>query len=560
MKSITENKLKAILQASRKGFIYVAIFSFLINLLMLTVPIYMLQIFDRVLSSGSYDTLLYLTLIAIIALVVYGILEIVRGRIVVEISHWMDNQLGPRVLSQSVENILSGDVYGYQALRDVANIRGFLSGSSVFAFLDMPWVPIYILVVFLLHITLGVIALLGAVALFILAVLNEIASSKPLQKANQNNMANQNYVNSALKNAENMQAMGMVSHFIQKWFMHNEIVLNLQTKSSQDSGVITSISKFVRLVLQLLILSVGAYYVIKGELTPGAMIAASIITARALAPLEQSIGAWKYYITARQAYFRIKNLINAPDLRFSSIELPKPKGVLECDKVIYVAPGGDVPLLQGIQFKMEPGETLAVIGNSGAGKSTLGRLILGVWPATRGDIRLDGANVYTWNRTDFGYHVGYLPQDTGLFDTSIKENIACMNENAKDQDIIAAAQLAGAHDMILRLPHGYDTPATGFHLSGGQARRVALARALYGSPCLVVLDEPETNLDNEGEAALLNAITTLKNNRAATLIVISRHPGVVKLMDKVLVLLEGKMQAFGATESILPAFMQKREN
>ncbi len=543
------SKISETLRASRAAFVYVGLFSFLINMLMLTVPIYMLQIFDRVLSSQSYETLLYLTLIAIVALIVMGLLDVARTRILVRISRWLDNKLSPLALIRSADNLLAGDTYGAQSLKDVSTVRQFLGGVSIFPFFDAPWVPVYLLVVFLVDPVLGFIATGGAVILFVLAVVNEIVSRKPLSEANTHHIQNQYYIDSALNNSETIQAMGMLPAIVKKWFSNNQNVLNLQCKASDYSGAILAASKFFRLTLQLAILGVGAYFVITGTITAGAMIAASIITARALAPIQQSIGAWKHFLSAKQAYERLKVFIGRPEMRISTVELPKAKGNIKFENVFYVPPGRKKPILYGVSFSVEPGELVAVIGPSGAGKSTLARLLLGVWPPTNGAVRLDGASVYTWDRVDFGAQVGYLPQNAKLFAGTVKENIARMNESS-DESVIKAAKLAGAHDMILHLPQGYDSVAGDFSLSGGQSQRIALARAFYGDPCLLVLDEPETSLDKEGEKSLIAALNKAKE-KGITVLFVSQRPAIAQIADKILVLQNGRVQAFGNTSDVL---------
>ncbi len=537
------NPLQSAFKVCKKGFIIVGIFSAIVNLFMLTVPIYMLQLFDRVLVGQSPETLIYLTIIAIVAILTMSLLDVIRGRILARISHWMERKLSLPALNKSSDAILAGSHYGNQCLKDINQLRQFLSSTSIYSLFDIPWVPIFLVVIFLLYPTLGVIALLGALFLIVIAIAHIKYSNKALKKANQAAISNQYYIDESLENAEAIEAMGMLPGVIKKWYHTNDTVLKLQAHAGDRTALLFSLSKFVRLVLQILILGVGAYLVIQGEITAGAMIASSIIMSRALAPIEQAIGAWKQAQSARQSYQRLEKYFNVPASRQSTTELPKVDGKLSVEDLVFISPTTKKVLLQGINFKANPGQVIAIVGHSGAGKSTLGRLILGIWPPSRGNVRLDGADVYQWERVHFGQHTGYLPQNTSLFPGTVKENI-CRLKEPNDKKMIQAAQFAGAHDMILRLSEGYDTPIEDYSLSGGQSRRVALARAFYDNPRLVVLDEPETHLDQEGGAGLAEAIKKAKANKM-TVIIISQHRDIISLADQLLVLFEGKMKSFG---------------
>ncbi|AHE68102.1 type I secretion system permease/ATPase [Legionella oakridgensis] len=548
---MNENKktLGELLNASYSAFGYAIGFSCLVNLLMLTAPIYMLQVFDRVLPSQSSDTLVYLTIIAILAIIVYGILDIARAQVLTRVSWWIDNKLSPIALAKSLDHTLLGGSYAAQSLADITTLRQFLSSPSIYAFFDAPWIIIFLIVIFLLSFPLGIIATLGAIVLLSLAILNEKVSRKPLEQANTLHMNNQESISNSIRQAECIQAMGMMSPIVSKWLHNNEAVLAMQCTASDRSGIVLSFSKSIRLILQILILGVGAYYVINGELTSGAMLAASIIMGRALAPAEQAIGAWKQAINALQAYRRLQHYLSQPETRPPEILLPKPQGRIDVNNLLYIPAGAKKPVIQGVQFTLMPGESLGIIGPSGSGKSTLARLLVGIWPPTNGTVRLDGANIYTWNRQDIGNHVGYLPQDTLLFKGSVKENIARMDK-IEDAKIISAAQFVGVHDMILHLSHGYDTDTSRYHLSGGQAQRIALARAFYGSPALVVLDEPESNLDQEGLAAL-ELIYKNAQKSGITIIVVSQRPMLMKHCNKVLVMRDGHMERFGLYAEII---------
>ena len=550
---ITEQNdlLRSIILRCRSAFWSVIFFSFLVNLLMLTVPLFTLQLYDRVLVSQSADTLFYLTFIAIFFIAVYAALEFLRSRILIEVAHWLDNQLSPIILTNSIDRLLLGNRYAYQSQHDIGVIKNFLKSPSFFSFLDMPWFPIFLIAIFFISGILGLITLMGAIILFLFAYFNQKISAHDLQAASKITEHNLYDVDTILNNAETVQATGMLHAFIEKWIIKNNKVMVFQSASAKHVGFISASSKFLRILIQIILLAVGAYLAMQGELTGGAMIAASIIAGRALAPVEQFISAWKEFFSAKESLIRLRNFIQLPELRTKHIALPKALGNIECDNLIYMPVGIEQPLLQNINFKLSAGEGLAILGPSGAGKSTLARMMLGVFKPTRGAVRLDGADVYSWDRADFGKQVGYLPQDNGLIEGSIKDNIACLETNYSDEDVIAAAKMANAHDMILHLPKAYNTLVNEFQLSGGQAKRVALARAFYKNPCFIVLDEPETHLDVEGERALLNAIEKIKAKQQATLIIVTRHLKLIQLMEKTLVLREGKIQALGATPEIL---------
>lgn len=550
-------KLKNTLQTCRVSFYFVGVFSLLVNILMLTVPIYMLQIFDRVLASRSYETLLYLTLIAIGAVLVLGLLDIARSRVLVRVSHWLDNRLSPMALTRGPDDYLQGGEYSEQSLRDITTIRTFLSGSSIFSLFDAPWTPLYLIVVFLLHPILGFVATSAAIVLFAIAMLNEYMTRKPLHLANTVHIKNQHNINKILNNAEAIQAMGMLPNIVRKWFSENEKVLNLQKFASDRAAILLSTSKFIRLVAQLGILGMGAYYVVQNQLTPGAMIAASIIGARALAPIEQAISTWKQWVYTRSAMRRLKQYLEKKELRNPGIKMPELNGQVSVENVTYVPLGAKKPIVYGVNFQLNTGEIVALIGPSGAGKSTLARLMLGIWKPTAGVVRLDGADVYDWERIHFGKKVGYMPQDVDLFFGTIRENIARMDDGV-DGDIIDAAKLADAHNMILHLPGGYNFNVGTFNLSGGQRQRIALARAFYGLPRFVVLDEPNASLDHDGDVALDHALETARKKNI-TMIIISHRPKSVKHADRIIVMNKGRIQMEGARDEILQKLQQNMQ-
>jgi PrtD family type I secretion system ABC transporter len=538
-----KKNIGTLLTASRSAFGYVVLFSCLSNILMLTVPIYMLQVFDRVLPSQSHDTLIHLTLIALLALLVLSLLDFIRSQILIRISNWIDSILSPIALSYSIDHTLLGGNYGAQSLADITTLRQFLSGTSIYAFFDAPWVFIYLTIIYLLYIPLGVIATLGAIVLFTLAIINEIVSRKPLRQANNAYLKNQESITNSLKNAETIQAMGMMPNIVQTWHKYNEGILHLQCLASDRAGVVLACSKFIRMALQIFILGFGAYYVTLGEITGGAMIAASIIMGRALAPVEQAIGAWKQAVTTLQATKRLNHYFTTSDTRPTTIQLPAPKGKIDVGNLVYIPQGAKSPILQGINFTLLPGENLGIIGPSAAGKSTLARLLVGIWRPSFGFVHFDGASIYEWDRNSIGTHVGYLPQGVMLFTGNIKENIARMGV-IDDAKVVAAAQFVGAHEMILSIDKGYEADTSTYHLSGGQRQRIGLARAFYGFPRLVVLDEPESNLDEEGIGALQILFKRAKE-AGITLIVVSQRPELVKHFDSVILMHEGHILKHG---------------
>jgi PrtD family type I secretion system ABC transporter len=524
------------------------------NLLTLSVPLYMIQLFDRVLISRSEPSLFYLTLAAIGALLAFAVLDWLRARILSRIGQAMEKNLGPELLERSLDAHVEGQRSHAQPLRDIAQVRQFFSGTTIVPLFDAPWVPVYLGVTFLLHPVLGSIAIGGAAMLLINALVNEFLTRQPLQAANKRWSDGMRVAEEAVRNAGVVDAMGLGENIVHRWQATNAEFLRLHNAGTARNTAFTAASKLMRLSLQILILGAGAYLVIHAELTTGAMIAGSILLARGLQPVEQVIGAWKSLVGARQAHRALREFLAKPRSRKVAIELPDPRGHLS---VTGVSAG----VLEDLSFNLEAGETLAVMGPSGAGKSTLARLLVGSLEPTHGEARLDGADVFHWNREHFGAHVGYLPQGVELFDdASAAENIARMapvdqeqrgspaySRNVSNQ-ITGAATLAHAHEMILGLPDGYWTPTR--KLSGGQRQRVALARALFGEPTLVVLDEPDSNLDVEGKKALYQALRVLKDQKC-TVVIVSHEVPLLSLADKILVLWDGAMRNFGPPSQVL---------
>ncbi|AUB75581.1 type I secretion system permease/ATPase [Pseudomonas paraversuta] len=534
--------------------ISVGCFTALINILMLVPSIYMLQVYDRVLSSQNTTTLAMLSLMVVGFFIFIGMLETVRSFIVIRIGSQLERRFNQQVYRAAFErNLLNGQAQAGQALGDLTLIRQFVTGPALFAFFDAPWFPIYLFVIYGFNLWLGVLATAGAVLLIGLACINELMTRQSLARASVYSQQSSQLASSHLHNAETIQAMGMLSVLRKRWFNLHSRFLAEQNKASDTGAVIGSISKTLRLCLQSLVLGLGAWLVIEGQMSAGMMIAGSILMGRVLSPIDQLIGVWKQWSSARLAYQRLDSLLGQHPVTQDNMTLPAPKGQVSFEQVSAAPPGKRLATLQQVSFSLNPGEVLGVLGASGSGKSTLARVLVGVWPTLAGTVRLDAADIHQWNRDQLGPHLGYLPQDIELFSGSIAENIARFRE-ADAQLVVEAARQAGVHEMILRLPQGYDTLLgdAGSGLSGGQKQRVALARALYGSPCLVVLDEPNSNLDTVGDAALSRAIAQLKAD-GRTVVLVTHRSSSLAQTDKLLVLNEGRTQAFGPTAEVLKA-------
>jgi ATP-binding cassette subfamily C exporter for protease/lipase len=470
-----------------------------------------------------------------------------------------DLALNRRIHTASFQaNLRQGNFNAGQALNDLTTLRQFLTGSALFAFFDAPWFPLYLAVIFLFDPWLGLFALLGAVLLVGLAVLNEWRSSEPLKQAGELSIQSSQLAGTTLRNAEVIEAMGMLPALQRRWCRVHGHFLHAHRVASERATAIGAVSKGARVALQSLVLGVAALLVIEGRLTAGMMIAASILMGRALAPIDAVIGAWKQWSGARQAYARLVELLSRYPASAPGLPLPRPRGELQVEQVSALIPGSRTPVLSQVSCRIGPGDILALIGPSGSGKSSLARLMVGIWPAASGSVRLDGADLFRWNKEELGPSLGYLPQDIELFAGSVSENIARFGEVDPDK-VVAAARLAGVHELILELPQGYDTllGENGRGLSGGQKQRIALARALYGDPVLVVLDEPNSNLDEAGEAALFSALEQLKAKGTAVVLVTHRGP-VLKVSTQVLILQAGKVLAFGPTGDVLQAAEKAR--
>ncbi len=538
-------------EAGRSVLFRVGLVSLVINLLMLTASVYMMQVFDRVLTSGSLSTLLYLSVIATGALLILGLLDWVRAQTLALTGGWIERKLAPLALRRAVEAGMQGGDYRSEALRDLASVRGVIGGPGMAALFDAPWVPVFLVVIYVLHPVLGHVALAGAVVLFALALANERVSHAALADSGRAGARAMRTADAGLRNAEVIDAMGLMPGFLRRWASDAGHAQHRQLAAANAGAIVSAVAKFFRLFIQVALLGVGAWLVLRHELTSGAMIAGSIILGRALAPVEQAIGSWRQTIQAVEAYRRLRAFLARPPLRPEAMPLPAPEGHLKVENLVYGAPGAKKPIIGGVSFAVRPGEALAIVGPSAAGKSTLARLLVGVLRPNAGAVRLDGADVHLWNREDFGRHVGYLPQDVELFSGAIRDSIARMQQ-ADPAAVVEAARLAHCHDLVLRLERGYDTEIgeDGMRLSGGQRQRIGLARALFGKPRLIVLDEPNANLDAEGEEALNQAIATMKAQGSAV-VVIGHRPSILAQVDRVLVLVDGQVEQIGPRAQVL---------
>jgi ATP-binding cassette subfamily C exporter for protease/lipase len=558
LKTQARGELSMALSDFRGVLLAVGSFSFAINILLLVPAIYMLQVYDRVLSSRNEVTLYMLTLIMVGLFLLEAALEFVRSKVLIRASAALDLKLNARVFDASFERCLRGRGGNpAQVFGDLTNIRQFLSGKGLFAFFDAPWTPIYIVVIFLLHPWLGLFALGSALLLFVLAYVNERATGTAIEEAGKLSQAANNFAAHHLRNAEVIEAMGMLSALRKRWFARQTHFLAVQSQASDRAAAVGSATKFFRFTLQSGILGAGALLVINNQLTAGGMIAASILLARALSPVDLAISTWRSLVSARGAYGRLNELLAAHPAKPAGTSLPRPKGFLMADNLVVAAPGSRSPILKGLKFGVAPETVVAVIGPSASGKSTLARALVGVWAPMAGHVRLDDADVHQWNKDELGPWIGYLPQDVELFEGTVAENIARFGELDSER-IVQAAQRAGVHDMILHLPQGYDTPIGegGMVLSGGQRQRVALARALYGEPALIVLDEPNANLDEAGDAALIAALAAMRDEKR-TVIVMTHRPNVVRIADAVLILANGAIQAYGPRQPVLTMLAQR---
>ncbi|MDO9088989.1 MAG: type I secretion system permease/ATPase [Burkholderiaceae bacterium] len=546
------NELSVTLRSFRREFIVVGIFSFVSNLMLLAPTIYMLQLFDRVMISGSELTLLAVSMITLFLFVVMAFSEWARARVLVRAGLRFDNELSTRVFNASFEAYLSQTgANPSRAFNDLIQVRQFLTGQGLFAFFDAPWAPIYIAVTFMLHPWLGILALIFALVQAALAWFGHRHTVKPSEDAAKASNDVSAYLYGKVRNAEVLESMGMIRNLHGHWDERHQNAMAQGNVAQAQSHKVVAFSKFIRYSQQSLSLGAGALLVIDGRLSAGAMIAANVLMSRALAPIDQLVGSWRVFVSTRAAYQRLSALLKAYPERDATLTRVAPSGKLELRKVSASAPGRTTAILKDISFSVAAGTVVVVLGPSGSGKSTLARTMIGIWPDVRGEVLLDGLPIQGWNRMELGPHLGYLPQDVELFDGTIAENISRFRE-LDSPKIIEAARCAGLHDMILRLPKGYDTPIgeAGSLLSGGQRQRIGLARAVYGDPALVVLDEPNANLDDAGELALLRTVSELKA-KGKTVFLITHRPGAVAAADRLMILRDGRIEHEGPRDEVV---------
>ncbi len=552
MRQARQNLLERALGSVRGAFLTVGLFSLFINLMMLVAPIYMLQVYDRVLTSQSRDTLLALTGLAVLLIMLSGFVEVARSRLLVRIGADLDAQLRGPLFASAFAARHAGNGAS-QPLRDLDHLRSFLTGAGIIALFDAPWAPIYLAVIFMFHPVLGMVALSGAIVILLLAIAAEVAVRRPLEAAGRCSLLSSGFIDTMARNREAVRVMGMLGDLERRWTSGHDAAVGWQAVASDRIGIIQALAKSVRMVLQIAILGVGAWLVLDHAMSAGVMVAASIIMGRALAPVEASIAHWRGFVDARQSQRRLEGLLGDVDGAGERTRLPSPEGRLAVQQAGLQLAGCDEPVLQGVSFDLAPGEVLGLIGPSGAGKSSLARLVVGAAAPTIGSVRLDGAEISDWPDEEVGPFIGYLPQEVELLDGTVAQNI-CRFGELDSEKVVGAARLAGAHDLILAMPDGYETAIGegGRRLSGGQRQRIGLARAVYAPARLIVLDEPNANLDSAGETALRNAIAALKV-AGRTVVIITHKPSLLAEADKMLVLRDGRMDAFGARDEVLAA-------
>lgn len=556
--SFNEQGQKELLQALKgvkKHFTYAGIFSACVNLLQLVPILYMLQVYDRVMSSGSYSTLGALTILMIALLMALGAFTWVRSQVLVAASNKIDLLLRERIFNSTFKLALvsAAGKNNIQPLTDLIGLRQFLTSNGVYAFFDAPWFFIYVTVMYLFHPWFGYIAVFAVLVMVALAILTEKATSLKLKDANSAAALANSQLISNMRNAEVIAALGMTDAVRERLLQLNNKALVLQANASKEAGKLGAVSRSFRMIIQSLALGLGAYLALEQEISAGMVIAGSLLLGKALGPIDSLVGNWRSFSAARDQFNRLAKLMDEMPVEPERMRLPAPQGRLTLENVFVTPPGARTPVLRGVSFELQPGDALGIIGPSASGKSTLARTILGIWPTINGKVRLDGADIQTWNRADLGPYIGYLPQDIELFDGTIAENI-CRFQPADPERIVEAAKMAGVHEMILRQPDGYDTiiGGSGGVLSGGQRQRIGLARAIYGNPRLLVLDEPNSNLDDQGEKELVAAISRIKQT-GCTVIIISHRTMILSVVDKLLLLKEGTVAGFGQRDQVLAA-------
>lgn len=539
-----------------RAFLYALLFSLMTNLLTLAMPLYTLQILDRVLSTGSLETLIMLSIIVAGTFVCLGALYAARTNIFLGIGSYLDQKISPTLLKASISISAQKDITSAsQNLRDLGVIKNFFTKQGLGALFDIPWTPIYLAAIFFIHPYNAMIAVIGSIILVILAILNEVITATPLKKTNDAYILSMAGIENAANNADVIEAMGMKAAIVESWQAINSKVMRLYNSSSKRAILISTISQIARLLTQASMLGMGAYLVIQNQMTPGGIIATSILAGKVLAPFNIAITAWRNFVAARQSYQNINNVLENMRVRGQQLDLPEPQGIIKVEKVFFRPDNAPEPIVQGINFTTEAGDSIGIIGKSGAGKTTLCKLIAGIWKPSSGAVRLDDIDIFEWGRDYIKNYIGYLPQNVDLFSGTVKENIARMNKNADEQKVFEAAQITGTHKEILHLPNGYDTEVGkgGSMLSAGMKQRIGLARAFFDHPKVVILDEPNANLDMEGDKALVEAIAYAKKHNI-TLFIISHRPAILLQVDKIMVMNEGTIAHFDSRDTILDKF------
>ena len=555
--TIADNEILTALYGYKKIFRSVGFFTACMNLLLLVPSIYMLEVYDRVLTSRNEFTLLMLSAIIFMLYIIYAALDAIRSHAVIEVSKKIDNELNQRAFTAAFEqNIKVKGGNAGQALNDLTTIRQFVTGQTLYAFFDAPWFPFYLIVIFLFNVWLGIFSTVCVLILIFLGVMNERITHKPLSDANTKSVQSTNVATNNLRQAEVIESMGMLPALRDRWFTLHSQFLDLQSIASKRAATLSATTKFFRTLMQSFVLGFAAFLVLKNELSPGMMIAATILLGKATGPVELVISSWRQWRGTVSAYERLTKLLNDNPPRVVGMNLPRPQGYIAFEGVYAGAPGSTKPIIKNITFDIEPGDVLGVIGPSASGKSTLAKVMVGIWASAPNCARIDGADVFRWNKDELGPAIGYMPQDIEVFPGTISENIARFTD-FESEDVIAAAKSAGIHDMVLHMPEGYDTRIGdgGMGLSGGQKQRIALARAFYGKPSIVVLDEPNSNLDDAGEAALIAGIRELQARKATVVIVTHRMP-ILQITNKLLLLQDGVNRLFGPTTEVMKKLTQ----
>ncbi|WP_374577414.1 type I secretion system permease/ATPase [Phenylobacterium sp.] len=555
---LPDNPLTRAIKEGYTPLAYAGLFSLVSNLLYLALPIFTFQIYGRVMASYSVPTLLVLTFMVLLAFLISGLIDDYRAKVLINYGVAMDQRVSGRVFSALFDSVIRGNPAARsQALRDLDSFRQMMTGPAFGTVFDLPWMPVFMIILFIIDPIIGLVTMSGAGLLVLVAYLQDKATRPALKEANDAALRSYAFTDAALRNGEVVRAMGMVQPLGARWATFRSVTMERSANASERASVLSNVSKFIRQGIQVLIIALGAYLVVKGKIHSGLLFANMILAARALQPIERLVGSWDSLNNGYRAYERLNTLFAEYKPTKATTTLPKPLGQLSVEGVNFAPQGATRFVLQGLNFKIEPGEMLGVIGPSGAGKSSLARLVVGIWQPNTGHVRLDGADVYSWDRAEFGRHVGYLPQDTELFSGSIRDNIARFRPDVDDEQVVKAAQIAGVHQLILRLPNGYDTDLgdAGHVLSAGQRQRVGLARALLGQPRLIVLDEPNAALDAEGEEALVGALDALKAG-GSTIVIVSHKPSVFRSADKMLMLRDGRIEMFGPRDQVMARVVQ----